>query len=128
LPFYVVGAWGAPDCRSVATVTPKFRIFEERENTMNSIEYSKMAQMERKVYVSTFCAMRGYTIDTLPDADLSELMGNVCYVWGWVRNTLGLDVSDFDNLRKGLAEGGNPDFRMNKESNKKGDYHFVFMP
>lgn len=93
---------------------------------MNSLEYGEMSQMERKVYISTFCAMRGYTIETLPNADLSELMGNVFYSWDWVRNTLGLDVSDFDNLREGLGEGGKPDLQMDVESSE--NCHFVFRP
>ena len=42
---------GAPVCKSVATVTPKFRIFEENVNVMNSIEYSKMSkELQRDIF------------------------------------------------------------------------------
>ena len=45
------GLGGAPVCKSVATVTPKFRIFEENVNVMNSIEYSKMSkELQRDIF------------------------------------------------------------------------------
>lgn len=51
MPFYVVGAWGRACLQSSCNITPKFRIFEERENTMNSIEYSKMnKELQRDIF------------------------------------------------------------------------------